>query len=182
VSLKAYFKKAKGLGVLSTADKWGRVDSAVYAKPATLGDGTVAFLMADKLTHSNLEDNPYAAYLFKEDGKGYKGKRLYLKKVKESGGKNKNFLVAFKVLKDLPLVGTGKKVSHACPTCHQKVGEAGHLCSPGDKHESCDWCGALIPDARHLCNKKIKELAYICNSCGRTAVQADFLCEPKKVK
>jgi hypothetical protein len=189
VSLKDYFKKVKGLGVLSTADKWGRVDSAIYAKPQVLEDGKVAFVMGDRLSYSNLEDNPYAAFLFKEDGAGYVGKRLFLKKVKApkeekgSGDKKKNYLVVFKVEKELPLVGVPKKEAHVCPTCHEKVGGAGHLCSPGgNAHENCDWCGSLIPDQRHLCDKKIRALSYICNSCGRTAVKADYLCDPEKVK
>jgi len=70
-----------------------------------------------------------------------------------------------------------------CPTCHQHVGEDGHMCVPLSKEDkTCEWCGALIPDARHLCDGKIRELAYICNSCGRTAVKAEHLCNPVKIK
>ena len=70
-----------------------------------------------------------------------------------------------------------------CPTCGKEVGEQGHMCVPTKQTDSnCDWCGALIPDARHLCSDKVKELAYICNSCGRTAVSADHLCQPEKIK
>ncbi|MFH1283107.1 MAG: dodecin domain-containing protein [bacterium] len=69
-----------------------------------------------------------------------------------------------------------------CPTCQEPVKEGGHLCIPQTYHdEKCDWCGALIPDERHLCSDKAKELAYICNSCGRTAISADHLCNPKKI-
>ena len=76
-----------------------------------------------------------------------------------------------------------EKNDHACPTCMESTGEHGHLCVPGTIHdEKCSWCGALIPDERHLCNDKVKELAYICNSCGRTAVSAEHLCSPKKIK
>lgn len=71
---------------------------------------------------------------------------------------------------------------HVCPTCMHTT-EEGHLCVPVKKKDTaCDWCGALIPDERHLCNEKVKELAYICNSCGRTAVRADYLCKPKKIE
>jgi len=73
----------------------------------------------------------------------------------------------------------GKK----CPTCHEDIGEVGHLCVPvNKKDEKCDWCGALITNHRHLCCGKVKELAYICNSCGRTAVSAEHLCKPEKIK
>ena len=70
-----------------------------------------------------------------------------------------------------------------CPTCNGDVSEHGHLCVPvGKKDEKCDWCGALIADNRHLCSEKIKSLSYICNSCGRTAVDAGNLCDPEKIQ
>jgi hypothetical protein len=69
-----------------------------------------------------------------------------------------------------------------CPTCHKPVGKGGHLCTPHILDgETCGWCGSLIPDERHLCGDKLKNLAYICNSCGRTAVTADSLCDPEKI-
>ncbi|HOW35052.1 MAG TPA: hypothetical protein PL155_01365 [Candidatus Omnitrophota bacterium] len=78
---------------------------------------------------------------------------------------------------------SAKKTSHHCPTCRQTTTKDGHLCVPimrGDAQ--CDWCGSLIADQRHLCNDKIRELSYICNSCGRTAVSAAHLCSPQKVR
>ena len=126
MELKNYFEGTKGTGILATADKNGKVDVAVYAKPHFLDDGTVAFIMADKLTHSNLQSNDSAAYLFMEDAKGYKGKRLFLTKTgeeqdsellftlrnrkypseKEEG--KPRFLVFFKIEKILPLIGSGE--------------------------------------------------------------------------
>ena len=83
MELKDYFEGTKGKGMLATADKAGKVDVAVYAKPHFVEDGNVAFIMADRLTHHNLQSNDSAAYLFLEEGTGYKGKRLYLTKVRE---------------------------------------------------------------------------------------------------
>ena len=83
MDLKEYFENNKGTGVMSTADKDGKVDAAVYARPHVMDDGTLAFIMRDRLNHQNLQSNPFAAYLFLADGPGYKGKRLYLKKVRE---------------------------------------------------------------------------------------------------
>jgi len=83
MELKEYFETAKGTGVLATADSSGKVDVAIYGRPHVMEDATVAFIMADHLSHENLQSNPYAAYLFVEAGGGYKGKRLYLTKVKE---------------------------------------------------------------------------------------------------
>lgn len=126
MQLQNYFEREKGLGVLATADKTGKVGIAVYARPHILEDGTLAFIMADRLSHSNLQSNPQAAYLFKEDVPGYKGKRLFLTKIREEkdsellntlrkrtnswekkrAGESK-FLVFFRIDQELPLVGTG---------------------------------------------------------------------------
>jgi len=81
--LKDYFTQTNGIGVLSTADGTGKVDAAIYARPHVMDDGTIAFIMRDRLTHHNLQENPYAAYLFIEDGRGYRGLRLFLKKIRE---------------------------------------------------------------------------------------------------
>jgi hypothetical protein len=83
MELHRYFEETKGMGVLATADKDGKVNAAVYARPHFMEDGTLAFIMRDRLTHHNLQSNSYATYLFVESGPGYKGKRLYLKKVRE---------------------------------------------------------------------------------------------------
>ncbi|MEJ2164629.1 MAG: pyridoxamine 5'-phosphate oxidase family protein [Desulfobacterales bacterium] len=123
MSLKEYFEGTKGLGVLSTADGDGKVDSAIYARPHFMEDGTLAMIMRDRLSHHNLQSNPHANYLFKEEGPGYRGKRLFMTKVREEentelleslrrrkteyGEGEARFLVFFKVDKELPLVGDG---------------------------------------------------------------------------
>jgi hypothetical protein len=78
MKLSEYFEKTKGRGVISTADSSGRLTAAIYARPHFVDEGTVAFIMADRLTHKNLESNPHAVYLFMESGEKYAGKRLYL--------------------------------------------------------------------------------------------------------
>ena len=123
MELKAYFEGTKGHGVLATADSEGKVDAAVFARPHVMDDGTVAFIMPDRLTHHNLESNPHAAYLFVEDGGKWVGKRLFLTKVREekdtellyslrrrSYGDDQEgrYLVFFRVDKVLSLVGTGE--------------------------------------------------------------------------
>ena len=123
MSLKDYFESHTGFGVLSTADGNGKVDSAIYSRPHLIENGTVAWIMRDRLSHSNLQSNPYASFLFKEDGEGYSGKRLFLTKVGEEQNTERlqslrrrksayndgedRFLVFFKVDKELPLVGDG---------------------------------------------------------------------------
>ena len=124
MNLELYFDNTKGLGILSTADSTGKVNAAVYARPHFMEDGTLAMVMRDRLSHHNLQSNPHATFLFKEEGSGYRGKRLYLTKVREeqntdllqslrrrksTDGKGEDrFLVFFKLDKELPLVGEGK--------------------------------------------------------------------------
>ena len=124
MNLELYFDNTKGLGILSTADSSGKVNAAVYARPHFMEDGTLAMVMRDRLSHHNLQSNPHATFLFKEEGSGYRGKRLYLTKVREEqnsdllqslrrrkstdGNGDERFLVFFKLDKELPLVGEGK--------------------------------------------------------------------------
>jgi hypothetical protein len=125
MDLGAYFEDAKGCGVLATADAGGTVNAAVYARPHFFDDKTVAFIMRERLTHANLQTNPRATYLFIESGAGYKGKRLYLTKVREEtsdelvasicrrcdytmfSGELTRHVVFFTIDKVLPLVGSG---------------------------------------------------------------------------
>jgi hypothetical protein len=123
--LSDYFEKAKGKGIIATADSKGKVGMAVYARPHFMNEKTAVFIMADHLMHKNLQSNPNASYLFVEEGSGYKGKRLYLTKIKEEADpdfvkqlrrrgccpvdesykQGKRFVVYFKVNKVLPLIG-----------------------------------------------------------------------------
>ncbi len=126
MELKEYFESTEGTGVLSTADGDGRVNSAVYSRPHFMDDSTIAFIMADRLSHKNLATNPKAAYMFIEEAKGYRGKRLTLEKVREEKnsdqipalrrstrkysnefGKEDKFLVYFKITGERPLVSDG---------------------------------------------------------------------------
>jgi len=120
---KDYFKKKSGMGFLATSNSRGEVDIAVYSRPKVVEDGTLAYGMADRLTHANLHENPHAVYAFNEGG--FQGVRLFLEKVREeiegplldqirqeadrvvgSGiGNLVKYVVYFRVTKDLPLVG-----------------------------------------------------------------------------
>lgn len=84
MELKDYFEKKNGFGVLSTSDAEGQVNSAVYSRPVSYENGSIAFIMTNRKSYANIQQNPNAAYLFVEDGVGYKGKRFWLTKTKES--------------------------------------------------------------------------------------------------
>ena len=124
MNLSEYFDQGKGRGILATADSTGKVNAALYSRPHFTDETTAAFIMAERLTHQNLQSNPWAVYLFMEAGEGYTGKRLYLKKIREeeseelirdiSGkhgyshyGRYGRYVVFFNVEKVLPLVGDG---------------------------------------------------------------------------
>lgn len=127
MTLKEYFESTSGTGVLSTADAEGKVDAAIYSTPHVFDDGTIAFVMRERLTHRNLQSNPHASFLFMEHGPGYRGIRLFLNKVNEDADseliarmtrrgltpeedkqKGPKFLVYFTVQKILPLIGSGE--------------------------------------------------------------------------
>jgi hypothetical protein len=125
MNLKEYFESKNGTGVLATSDASGRVDAAIYARPHVMEDGLVSFIMADRLSHKNLESNPHAVFLFKEDVPGYRGTRLFLTKMREEqdtdllhslrrrkytpeqeAAMRPLYLVFFHVDVELPLVGS----------------------------------------------------------------------------
>lgn len=83
MSLAEYFEDIKGLGVLATSDADGNIDIAVYSRPYIIDEKTIAFSMLEKLSYSNIQSNPKAAYMFVEEGGGYNGKRLHLTKTGE---------------------------------------------------------------------------------------------------
>jgi len=126
MTIREYFNSKSGTGVLSTADAGGKVDAAIYSTPHVMDDGTVAFIMRERLTHENLRSNPFAVYLFREDAPGHKGIRIFLKKTREDDNaeliatmtrrhlspeldaqKGPKHLVYFSIEKVLPLIGSG---------------------------------------------------------------------------
>ncbi len=127
MKLNEYLASVSGKGILATADASGRVDAAIYSRPHIPEDKTLAFIMRDNLTHINLVSNPFAIYLFIEDGYHYNGIRLFLKKVREDEdpeliakmtrrsltpeqdkAKGPKFIVYFTLDKILPLIGSGE--------------------------------------------------------------------------
>ena len=120
MDLAEYFEKTEGTGILATANADGEVDVALYARPHVIDEKTVVFIMRERLSHQNLKSNHHGAYMFIEKGPGYKGKRLFLSKVREEQDSEllqklrrrqyiddtdeSKFLVFFTVDQELPLV------------------------------------------------------------------------------
>lgn len=124
MKLKDYFKSTTGICILSSADSTGKVTTAIYSYPRVMDDGTVCFIMRERLSYRNMLENPHAACMFIEHGGGYKGIRLFLTKVREDNdpelisrmtrrtltqeedrAKGPKHLVIFRVDKILPLIG-----------------------------------------------------------------------------
>ncbi len=125
MNLNNYFETTTGMGVLATANADGIVNAAVYARPHIINTETVAFIMGERKSYANINSNPHAAYLYKEDGPGYKGMRLYLTRTHietdrdsiesvrrakhartvESGKEPAKYLVYFHIDEIRPLVG-----------------------------------------------------------------------------
>ena len=122
MKLQEYFAGQSGVGIISTANNKGEVNSAVYAKPHVTGKNTIAFVTRDKRTRANLQENVNANYLFIEKEGDFKGVRLYLTMTEEVQDKEliaslsrrtpaneddsiERFLISFNVEKARALVG-----------------------------------------------------------------------------
>ena len=91
-SLMEYFNKQPRLGVLSTSNKAGEVDSAYFGSPSMINESTLVVALGKNKTFANLQENPHACYMIMEPGKSifeWKGLRIYLKMTKcETSGDN----------------------------------------------------------------------------------------------
>jgi len=84
--LMDYFNKQPRLGVLSTANREGKVDAAVFGSPMMIDEKTVVMGLGKNRTFAYLQENPNAVFTIVEPGEtimDWKGLRVYLK-MKES--------------------------------------------------------------------------------------------------
>jgi hypothetical protein len=129
VKLKDYLESTDGISILSTADSDGKLTTAIYSKPRSMENNTIAFIMRERLTYHNIRNNPHAAYMFIENSPGYQGIRLFLTKIREDDdpeiiarmtrrnltpdedkAKGPKHLVVFRVDMILPLIGAGQSI------------------------------------------------------------------------
>lgn len=81
-SLMEFFNKQPRLGVLSSANRAGEVNSAYFGSPRMVDESTIIMALGNNRTFANLQENPNACYLIMEPGKAlpeWKGVRMYLK-------------------------------------------------------------------------------------------------------
>ena len=129
MKLKDYLESTDGISILSTADSDGKLTTAIYSKPRSMENNTIAFIMRERLTYHNIRNNPHAAYMFIENSPGYQGIRLFLTKIREDDdaeiiarmtrrnltpdedkAKGPKHLVVFRVDVILPLIGGGQSI------------------------------------------------------------------------
>lgn len=124
MTLKDYIDSTQGTCILSSADRSGKVTTAIYSSPRVMDNGTVCFIMRERLTYRNILENPHAACIYIEHNRGHQGIRLFLTKVSENNdpallarmtrrhltpeedrAKGPKHLIIFRVDKILPLIG-----------------------------------------------------------------------------
>ncbi len=82
--LMEYFNKRPRIATLSTADKNGKIDNAVFGSPQMTDVKTVVLLLRKNRTLVNIQENPYAVLTIMEPGEtheDWKGVRVYLKMI-----------------------------------------------------------------------------------------------------
>jgi hypothetical protein len=85
-----FFNKLPRIGTLSTANRNGDVNVAVFGSPQMINENTVIMGIGRNRSFRNLQENPKAAFMIVEPGKtmmDWKGVRVYLEVMDiESGG------------------------------------------------------------------------------------------------
>ena len=75
------FNKRPRIGTLSTANRKGEVNVAVFGSPQMIDENTVVMGIGENRTLANLQENPHAVFIVMEPGKtlmDWKGVRVYL--------------------------------------------------------------------------------------------------------
>lgn len=78
------FNKQPRIGALSTANKDGDVNAAVFGSPQMTDENTVVMGIGNNRSLENLLDNPKAVFIFMEPGDNpaeWKGARVYLEAI-----------------------------------------------------------------------------------------------------
>ena len=82
--LMELFNKRPRIGILSTSNNVGDVNSAVFGSPQMIDENTVVMGIGENRSFRNLQRNPKAAFIVVEPGEtvmDWKGARVYLEAV-----------------------------------------------------------------------------------------------------
>ena len=126
-----FFNRQPRIGALSTADKAGNVNAAVFGSPRLLDDGTMVMAISNNRSFQNLQENPNAVFIVVQPAESvadWKGVRVYLKMTEchnsgelldeirtqvaqiigEEGAKILQFALTFEVTGIRPLIDMGQ--------------------------------------------------------------------------
>jgi hypothetical protein len=67
-------------------------------------------------------------------------------------------------------------MSYTCKRCGAVANEPGHLCNPCGDRSKCSFCGAPDTTATHVCSQKLAKMKFVCDGCGRVAMEKEALC------
>lgn len=73
-------------------------------------------------------------------------------------------------------------MTYTCKTCGANAESPGHLCNPCGDEAACTFCGKPETDTKHVCKDKLSAMKYVCDGCGRVAMEEDSLCQPSEIK
>lgn len=82
--LMALFNKQPRIGTLSTANKLGDVNVAVFGSPRMIDENTVVMGIGENRSFRNLQRNPKAVFIVMEPGEtvmDWKGARVYIEAI-----------------------------------------------------------------------------------------------------
>ncbi len=80
--LMEFFNRQPRMGTLSTADREGNVNAAVFGSPRLLDDRTMVMAIGNNRSFRNLQENPNAVFTVVQPAESFldwKGVRVYLK-------------------------------------------------------------------------------------------------------
>ena len=72
-------------------------------------------------------------------------------------------------------------MTYTCKNCGAVAKAPGHLCNPCDDKKKCSFCGAPEVDPKHICKDKLASMKFVCDGCGRVAMEGDQLCKPTPI-
>ncbi|MDY6832648.1 MAG: hypothetical protein SWC96_12580 [Thermodesulfobacteriota bacterium] len=72
-------------------------------------------------------------------------------------------------------------VAFYCGNCGAVALDANNICNPAGKIKKADWCGSRDLPPPQTCHNRVNNDRYSCEKCGKTAINAPLLCEPKKM-
>ncbi len=69
-------------------------------------------------------------------------------------------------------------MAHTCTTCGAVANNPENICKPSKTTNKSSFCGHHTIDIENVCADKLRKMQYVCDGCGRVAMEKDHLCNP----